>query len=56
MYGSTDPKIVSGVITWIGILIVGAVVHELTRRRSAHSSDRLNEIATAASENTGKRS
>lgn len=55
MYGSTDPKIVSGVITWIGILIVGAVVHELTRRRTAHRSDRLNEIATAASESSGKR-
>ncbi|HEY3305118.1 MAG TPA: CPBP family intramembrane glutamic endopeptidase [Candidatus Binatia bacterium] len=30
-FGSTDPKIVSGVVTWIGILAVGVVVHFLTR-------------------------
>jgi membrane protease YdiL (CAAX protease family) len=55
MFGSTDPKIVSGVITWIGILSVAAVVHGLTRRRSAHSSNRFPEIAKAAGESSGKR-
>jgi len=52
MFGSTNPKIVSGVITWIGILSVAAVVHGLTRR--AHRSDRLAEIAKAASESSGE--
>ncbi len=30
-FGSTDPKIVSGVVTWMGILAVGVVVHFMTR-------------------------
>jgi len=33
MFGSTDPKIVSGVVSWIGILSVAVAVHALTRRR-----------------------
>ncbi|MGH7875385.1 MAG: lysostaphin resistance A-like protein [Candidatus Binatia bacterium] len=33
-FGSTDPKIVSGVATWIGILLVGAAVYHLTQRRT----------------------
>jgi len=33
VFGSTDPKIVSGVGTWLGILIVLIVVHGLTRKR-----------------------
>jgi len=32
------PKLVSGVVTWIGILLVGAVVHLMTRRRNSRSS------------------
>ena len=51
MFGSTNPKIVSGVITWIGILAVAAVVHGLTRR--ARSSDRFSELADTASESSG---
>lgn len=35
MFGSTDPKIVSGVITWIGIVSVGVAVAWLTRRRAS---------------------
>ncbi|MGE5820433.1 MAG: CPBP family intramembrane glutamic endopeptidase [Deltaproteobacteria bacterium] len=34
MFGSTDPKIVSGVISWVGILSVAIAVHVLTRRRA----------------------
>ncbi|MDP2603837.1 MAG: CPBP family intramembrane metalloprotease [Deltaproteobacteria bacterium] len=34
MFGSTDPKIVSGVITWLGILLVAVAVSRLTRRRA----------------------
>ncbi len=30
-FGSTDPKIVSGVVTWIGILLVAVAIHRLTR-------------------------
>lgn len=30
-FGSTDPKIVSGIVTWVGILTVGVVVHFMTR-------------------------
>jgi membrane protease YdiL (CAAX protease family) len=33
-FGSTDPKIVSGVATWIGIAAVGVIVHFITRSRS----------------------
>lgn len=33
VFGSTDPKIVSGVGTWAGILIVLILVHRLTRER-----------------------
>jgi membrane protease YdiL (CAAX protease family) len=33
-FGSTNPKIVSGVVTWIGIILVGLAVRQLTRRRS----------------------
>jgi hypothetical protein len=29
------PKLVSGVVTWVGILLVGVVVHWMTRRRSS---------------------
>jgi membrane protease YdiL (CAAX protease family) len=37
-FGSTDPKIVSGVVTWLGIALVGIVVHFMTRRRAVSSS------------------
>jgi CAAX protease family protein len=30
-FGSTNPKIVSGVVTWLGILLVAIVVHRLTQ-------------------------
>jgi membrane protease YdiL (CAAX protease family) len=40
MFGSTDPKIVSGVISWIGILSVAIAVHALTRRRATRYRDR----------------
>lgn len=33
-FGSTDPKILSGVVTWLGILLVALAVHRLTRRDS----------------------
>jgi uncharacterized protein len=33
LFGSTDPKIVSGVATWIGIVSVLLLVHWLTRNR-----------------------
>ena len=32
MFGSTDPKVVSGVISWIGIIAAGVAVHWVTRR------------------------
>jgi membrane protease YdiL (CAAX protease family) len=34
LFGSTDPKIVSGVVTWLGIAVVGVIVHVITRSRS----------------------
>jgi membrane protease YdiL (CAAX protease family) len=33
-FGSSDPKIVSGVVTWLAILLVALAVHRLTRRGS----------------------
>jgi membrane protease YdiL (CAAX protease family) len=41
IFGSTDPKIVSGAATWAGILLVGLAVHFLTRRRVGLSSGPL---------------
>jgi CAAX protease family protein len=43
LFGSTDPKIVSGVATFIGMVAVGGAVHYLTRSRSGQSADRLRE-------------
>jgi hypothetical protein len=34
LFGSTDPKIVSGVVTWVGIILVGVAVHWFTRSRA----------------------
>jgi membrane protease YdiL (CAAX protease family) len=34
LFGSSDPKIVSGVVTWAGIILVGLAVHRLTRHRT----------------------
>ncbi len=34
LFGSADPKIASGVATWIGIGLVGLVIHMMTRHRS----------------------
>jgi membrane protease YdiL (CAAX protease family) len=34
LFGSTDPKIVSGVVTWAGIILVGVAVHWITRNRA----------------------
>lgn len=45
VFGSTDPKIVSGVATWFGIVLVGVALHLLTRKRAARSADPLPAIA-----------
>jgi membrane protease YdiL (CAAX protease family) len=34
LFGSTDPKIVSGVVTWLGLLLVALAVRQLTRNRA----------------------
>lgn len=33
VFGAIEPKIVSGVATWIGIVLVGGAVYHITRRR-----------------------
>jgi CAAX protease family protein len=45
-FGSTDPKIVSGVISWLGILLVAFLISRLTRPGARLSADRPH--ATAA--------
>ena len=35
-FGASEPKIVSGVATWIGILAILAVVHWITRTRESN--------------------
>jgi membrane protease YdiL (CAAX protease family) len=40
VFGSTDPKIVSGVAAWIGIISVLLLVHWLTRNRCGLANDR----------------
>jgi uncharacterized protein len=44
LFGSTEPKIVSGVATFIGLVVVGLAVHWLTKNRS----DRLIDQPRAA--------
>jgi uncharacterized protein len=34
LFGSTDPKIVSGMVAWAGIILVGLAVHWITRNRA----------------------
>ena len=41
LFGSTDPKIVSGIATWIGMIIVLLLVHWLTRNRCGLANDRM---------------
>ena len=33
LFGSTDPKLVSGIAGWIGVVAVGVIVHWITRKR-----------------------
>jgi membrane protease YdiL (CAAX protease family) len=40
LFGATDPKIVSGVATWIGIVLVGLAITWLTRRGSQLATGR----------------
>ena len=39
IFGYTDPKIVSGLATWVGVILVGVAVHLLTRRGSRLALD-----------------
>ena len=39
LFGSSDPKIVSGVAIWTAILLAGVAVHYLTKSRAVRSSD-----------------
>ena len=45
LFGSTDPKIVSGVATFVGLALVGLAVNYLTKSRCARSADRIREAA-----------
>ena len=45
LFGSTDPKIVSGAATFVGLALVGVAVYYLTRNRSGRSADRIHEAA-----------
>ena len=40
LFGTSHPKLVSGVATWVAILLTGAAVHYLTRNRAVQSIDR----------------
>ena len=50
LFGATDPKIVSGIATWIGIALVGVAVHLLTA-----NSSRLLQRADADGSTVGER-
>jgi membrane protease YdiL (CAAX protease family) len=39
LFGFTDPKIVSGVATWVGIILVALAVHWITRHRARLAAD-----------------
>jgi len=49
-FGSSNPKIVSGLATWIGIVLVGLMVHQLTLNRTRLLPDRLALILPGKSE------
>lgn len=40
LFGSSDPKLVSGIITWTAIILAGTAVFYLTQSRAVRSSDR----------------
>ena len=46
LFGSTDPKIVSGAMTWAGVILVGVAVHWITRKRAGLAA--ANETVTVA--------
>jgi uncharacterized protein len=46
LFGSTDPKIVSGAMTWAGVILVGVAVHWITRKRAGLAV--ANETVTVA--------
>ncbi len=33
IFGSSDPKIISGIAAWIGIIAIGVFIHSITRKR-----------------------
>jgi membrane protease YdiL (CAAX protease family) len=45
-FGAAEPKIVSGMATWIGVVLVGLAVSRITRRAAPLASDQPH--ATAA--------
>lgn len=48
LFGSSDPKIVSGVVAWAGIILVGFAVHWLTRNRTGlYAPDNTVRVAAA---------
>ena len=55
LFGSTDPKIVSGVATWIGVLLVGIAIYWLTRSRVGLPPTPDSERDDAATRGVGER-
>jgi CAAX protease family protein len=45
LFGSTNPKIVSGVVTWIGVVLVGVAVYFVTKNRCGRSRGPLRAAA-----------
>lgn len=39
LFGASNPKIVSGVVTWAAVLLAGLAVYSLTKSRAVRSSD-----------------
>ena len=39
LFGSSDPKIVSGLVTWAAVLLAGVAVYYVTKSRAVRSSD-----------------
>ena len=44
LFGSSDPKILSGMVAWPAILLTGVAVYYLTKSRAVRSSDLLRAI------------
>jgi len=45
LFGSSNPKIVSGMVTWLAVLVTGLAIYYLTKSRAARTNDLPRAVA-----------